>query len=330
MEDLKNHEYGHIYKITNLINGKIYIGQSINYTKRWKDHIKDSSKINPPSMIGRAIKKYNVENFSFELIEEAYSALELNFLEELYIKKHKSFVRKNGYNLIYYDFGNQRLSEETKLKIKSVKSTKEAIKLARIHGGMNRGKKSDKSLYIGVEKLKTTWRARIANGYGKVVHIGTYYTAMDAAMARDIAELNFYKDKPEYECILNFPELLSKYLNNEIHLKQITKKNFIYNHKQNNKWTVRLKNYITKHFKDYNDAVIYRDECINLNLHKKINHNKVTHRPDGSIKYVNYDTHNKQWRTQVPGFKVIRFCSRQDAEKCALEYMTKRELKNNV
>lgn len=56
-----------IYKITNKINGKIYIGQSINIERRWKEHIFDNRK---NSLIHLAIIKYGKENFSFEVIEE--------------------------------------------------------------------------------------------------------------------------------------------------------------------------------------------------------------------------------------------------------------------
>lgn len=43
-----------IYKIENLINHKIYIGQSIHIEKRWKEHCQFSSE----SLIGKAIHKY--------------------------------------------------------------------------------------------------------------------------------------------------------------------------------------------------------------------------------------------------------------------------------
>lgn len=55
-----------IYKITNLINGKIYIGQSINIKSRFYDHCKK----NDSSLVGKAIQKYGKQNFSFEIIEE--------------------------------------------------------------------------------------------------------------------------------------------------------------------------------------------------------------------------------------------------------------------
>ena len=50
-----------IYKIENLINHKVYIGQSIHIERRWKEHCANSTS----SVISKAIKKYGKENFSF-------------------------------------------------------------------------------------------------------------------------------------------------------------------------------------------------------------------------------------------------------------------------
>ena len=55
-----------IYKITNLINDKKYVGQSIHIDRRWKEHIYQ----NRNSAIHQAIEKYGIENFIFEIIEE--------------------------------------------------------------------------------------------------------------------------------------------------------------------------------------------------------------------------------------------------------------------
>lgn len=82
-----------IYKITNLINEKVYIGQSIHIERRWQEHCQPSSR----SLIGRAIKKYGKENFSFQILEECREE-QLDKLEEEYISKYNSVV-PNGYNI---------------------------------------------------------------------------------------------------------------------------------------------------------------------------------------------------------------------------------------
>lgn len=87
-----------IYKIENLINNKIYIGQSIHIEKRWSEHCQNSSK----SLIGQAIKKYGKENFSFQILEEVLDISELNNLETKYIKQFNSLI-PNGYNIKLID-----------------------------------------------------------------------------------------------------------------------------------------------------------------------------------------------------------------------------------
>lgn len=89
-----------IYKITNLINGKIYIGQSVKIEQRWA---KEKTRAFNPNEEeykyprSAAFRKYGLQNFSFEIIEEC-SIDKLNEREQYYIKYYNSLV-PNGYNL---------------------------------------------------------------------------------------------------------------------------------------------------------------------------------------------------------------------------------------
>ena len=79
-----------IYKITNLINNKAYIGQSINIESRWRHHKADSkNKLseNYEKILYRAFRKYGIENFSFEVIEQC-SIDELDIKEKYCINIH--------------------------------------------------------------------------------------------------------------------------------------------------------------------------------------------------------------------------------------------------
>lgn len=109
-----------IYKITNLINHKIYIGQTIEYEERIRHHKQTAFRENSKEKdrpLYRAIRKYGLDNFKFEIIDKADSIEELNEKEIYYINKYDSCVdNEKGYNL---DKGgkNGRKSEETKRKI---------------------------------------------------------------------------------------------------------------------------------------------------------------------------------------------------------------------
>ena len=82
-----------IYKITNNINGKIYIGQSKNTLERWKTHCKFSRN---NSVIDKAINYYGKEIFSIEIVERQIT--NYNEREAYWIKYYDCKVPK-GYNL---------------------------------------------------------------------------------------------------------------------------------------------------------------------------------------------------------------------------------------
>lgn len=87
-----------IYKITNNINGKIYIGKSKNIGHRLNQHRQNARRGTMP--IYRAFRKYGLGNFTFEIIYIASDVLsfELCSLERKYIKQYKSNNPRYGYN----------------------------------------------------------------------------------------------------------------------------------------------------------------------------------------------------------------------------------------
>lgn len=99
-----------IYKITNKINGKVYIGQSIDIDTRWRQHINAKDNF----AIHRAIQKYGPENFNFEVLLECPAEM-LNVWERDMIALYDCISPK-GYNLTEGGEGYQ-CSEETRLKM---------------------------------------------------------------------------------------------------------------------------------------------------------------------------------------------------------------------
>ena len=97
-----------IYKITNNITKKIYIGQSVDIYQRWQAHKSiglDPSSINHKNQLYYDMYKLGIENFSFEIIEEV-SFKQLNDREKYWIQFYDSF--NNGYNLTRGGRGNNK------------------------------------------------------------------------------------------------------------------------------------------------------------------------------------------------------------------------------
>ncbi len=101
-----------IYKITNLINGKIYIGKTKRFSIRTNQHLNSKR-----SVIGRALAKYGKENFSFEEIFVADSEEELSKKEIEYIKMYNSVV-PYGYNVVSHECSKIIIHKDTIKKIR--------------------------------------------------------------------------------------------------------------------------------------------------------------------------------------------------------------------
>ena len=83
-----------VYKITNLINGKIYIGATQDFQLRWRVHRSNSKRKNYP--ISKAIRDYGINNFKFQAIEIEPDKETMYEREKYYIKLYNAIER--GYN----------------------------------------------------------------------------------------------------------------------------------------------------------------------------------------------------------------------------------------
>lgn len=102
----------YIYRITNKLNGKSYIGQTRKTVEeRFNQHIRDAAN-GHGFYIQNAIRKYGPENFSVETLATAENIDELNRLEEYYIRKFNTV--ELGYNLSYGGYSNTMDCKKTK------------------------------------------------------------------------------------------------------------------------------------------------------------------------------------------------------------------------
>ena len=109
-----------VYKITNKLTNKVYIGitnqgSGARYRHHWYE-----SRIGEPSPIHRSMAKYGEENFTLEIIDFADTYDELKEKEKYWIKWYNSTDRSIGYNLTEGGDGTfgRMHSEETKEKIR--------------------------------------------------------------------------------------------------------------------------------------------------------------------------------------------------------------------
>lgn len=132
-----------IYKITNLVNNKGYIGQSVDPKQRWRQHKKESKKDIPKMVINLAMKKHGVENFTFTILttvllpeynpdlteienEKIYCGI-ADKLEDQLIEEHQTHISTGkGYNVSLGGSTSPK-SDEWKQKMTGRKLSEEAI-----------------------------------------------------------------------------------------------------------------------------------------------------------------------------------------------------------
>lgn len=174
---------GYIYSITNIINNKIYIGQTAckrGPLDRWKTHISAANCNKIKTLLYRAIRKYGKDNFLFEIIESCEIKI-LNEREIFHIAKFKSNNIKYGYNMsIGGDNKNNSKSLSARRKISKTKTgvsngpcSKEkalAISKAKLASGYKHSDKTRAKIARNrkkIEKLPDEWKLKISEGLKK-------------------------------------------------------------------------------------------------------------------------------------------------------------------
>lgn len=91
---------GVIYKVTNISNEKVYIGQTTkDLEERKRNHLRSSHNSSPKYLFHKALKKYGELSFLWEVIDIGYNKDDLNAKEKWWISYYNSLACNNGYNL---------------------------------------------------------------------------------------------------------------------------------------------------------------------------------------------------------------------------------------
>lgn len=121
-----------IYKITNTLNGKCYIGKSTEsyFKKRIYRHKTETATAD--THFGRAIRKYGWENFVVEILERNISSEVINQREVYWIEFYNSFT--NGYNSTSGGEGGNTYLKKTEEEMREIKE-----KISKKNSGKNNG-----------------------------------------------------------------------------------------------------------------------------------------------------------------------------------------------
>lgn len=155
----------YIYKISNKINSKVYVGKTtLTLEKRFKEHKRDSKKESLEKRpLYNAMRKYGVDSFSIELLEEVPDDF-LNERESFWIEYYNSYA--NGYNATLGGDGTSYIDRKevinTYLNVNSIKKTasilgigeKTVIKILRNNKVVTKTKSEAQQLSSGKQVLQ--------------------------------------------------------------------------------------------------------------------------------------------------------------------------------
>lgn len=146
-----------IYLITNRVNNKKYVGATINNPQERFWHHISMANSGSDRPFYKSIRKYGKESFSLEILEKnSDTNYVFNVLEEKYIKKYKSHISENGYNLTWGGDGNNgfKPSDATKLKISRALKGKKRKPLSEEHKRKISESQRGKTVVISEEQRK--------------------------------------------------------------------------------------------------------------------------------------------------------------------------------
>lgn len=159
-----------IYKITNTVNGKIYVGQTVrNLEERKQQHIR-VAKSGHKNHLYNAMRKYGIENFKFEKICDVDNIEDLNILERYYIAKYNCI--EDGYNMV--DGGDNNIMFVDDVKKKHAERMRSKETRSKISQSMKQYRKENPFTEEHKRKLSEKAKGNHNFGTGDTRSIGCY------------------------------------------------------------------------------------------------------------------------------------------------------------
>ena len=139
----------YIYTITNLVNGKMYVGQTIqtNPRMRWYAHC-DMARKNKKSYLYDSMRKYGIDQFEWKIVDSASTINELNALETAWANKLKS------QGIVLYN--NRETGGNKKHSPESIEKMRKVHKLRHATTDVGGWKRKDGGPMLGKTQSKVT------------------------------------------------------------------------------------------------------------------------------------------------------------------------------